>query len=58
MTRKDKLKEIKKIIDRSELCNLAWQYIDNGGDLTTEDGVKKANKLRDKLAKAILKKWK
>ncbi len=52
------LKEIKKIIDKSELCEVVWQAIDNRGDSTTEEGVKEANMLRDKLANAIYRRLK
>lgn len=50
------LKEIKRIIDKSKIMELAWCYIDNSGELTTEEGAKKVNKLRDKLARAIMRK--
>ena len=45
--------ELRKIVDKSELCNTAWEGIDSSGELTTEEGVKEANKLRDKLVDAI-----
>ena len=56
--KKIELKEIKKIIDKSKLCELAWQYIDCRGDSTTEEGVDEVNKLRDKLANAIYRRLK
>ena len=49
------IKTVKKIIDKSELCEVAWQAIDNRGDSTTEEGVKEANELRNKLAQSLMR---
>ncbi len=49
------IKTIKKIIDKSELCEIAWQGIDSGGELTTDAGIAEVNKLRDKLSKSLMR---
>ena len=53
-----KLSELKKIIDNSLLCDIAWQGIDSGGEMTTEEGVTETNRLRDKLANTIYRRIK